>query len=179
MYKPSESWSHDFIPCYKKGFEGTTSWRGFWLSLACWATNTTDIIFNTLTELREILLSDGSSWKKVQRKQQSSVSTQRKLVGLEDRHCTAVWWNKRCKPLAETLESKKERFISVEIYTEWPWLNRTCGLYEWRAIRRQDQPDRVVYVRSTCTRFDNDYYELLRSRILGPIACTVIIKQLW
>ena len=128
------------------------SWRGFWLSLACWAIKTTDIIFNTLTELREILLSDGSSWKKVQRKQQSSVSAKPKLVGLEDSRSTGVWWNKHCKPLDDSN------------------LTELCGIYEWRAIRRQDQPNRVVYVGSTCTRFDNNYYELLRSRILGWLA---------
>ena len=30
-------------------------------------------------------------------------------------------------------------------------LPELCGIYEWRAIR-QDQPNRVVYVGSTCTR---------------------------
>ena len=39
-----------------------------------------------------------------------------------------------------------------------------CGIYEWRAVR-QDQPKRVVYVGSTCTRCGN--FEQLRSRILG------------
>lgn len=43
-------------------------------------------------------------------------------------------------------------------------LPKLCGIYEWRAIR-QDQPNRVVYVGSTCTRCGN--CELLQSRILG------------
>ena len=42
-------------------------------------------------------------------------------------------------------------------------LPELCGIYEWRAIR-QDQPNRVVYVGSTCTRCGN--YEPLQSRIL-------------
>ena len=44
-------------------------------------------------------------------------------------------------------------------------LPELCGIYEWRAIR-QDQPNRVVYVGSTCTRCGNSY-EPLQSRILG------------
>ena len=43
-------------------------------------------------------------------------------------------------------------------------LQKLCGIYEWRATR-QDQPNRVVYVGSTCTRCGN--YEPLQSRILG------------
>ena len=90
----------------KRFWRDPTRWLGFWLSLACWATNTTDIIIYTLTELREILHSDGSNSKKwkVKRRQQTSVFTKPKLGGLEDRHCTAsrVWRNKHCKPLAET-----------------------------------------------------------------------------
>ena len=43
-------------------------------------------------------------------------------------------------------------------------LTELCGIYEWRAIR-QDQPNRVVYVGSTCTRCG--HYEPLQSRILG------------
>ena len=39
-----------------------------------------------------------------------------------------------------------------------------CGIYEWRAVR-QDQPNRVIYVGSTCTRCG--HYEPLQSRILG------------
>ena len=39
-----------------------------------------------------------------------------------------------------------------------------CGIYEWRAVR-QDQPNRVIYIGSTCTRCGN--FEQLRSRILG------------
>ena len=39
------------------------------------------------------------------------------------------------------------------------------GIYEWRVIG-QDQPYRVVYVGSTCTRCGNSY-EPLQSRILG------------
>ena len=42
-------------------------------------------------------------------------------------------------------------------------LQELCGIYEWRAIR-QDQPNRVVYVGSTCTRCG--HYEPLQSRIL-------------
>ena len=45
-----------------------------------------------------------------------------------------------------------------------PNLTELCGIYEWRAIR-QDQPNRVIYVGSTCTRCGN--FERLRSRILG------------
>ena len=44
-------------------------------------------------------------------------------------------------------------------------LPELCGIYEWRAIG-QDQPYRVVYVESTCTRCGNRY-EPLQSRILG------------
>ena len=44
-------------------------------------------------------------------------------------------------------------------------LPELCGIYEWRAIG-QDQPYRVVYVGSTCTRCGNSY-EPLQSRILG------------
>ena len=40
-----------------------------------------------------------------------------------------------------------------------------CGIHEWRAIW-QDQPNRVVYVGSTCTRCGNSY-KPLQSRILG------------
>lgn len=39
-----------------------------------------------------------------------------------------------------------------------------CGIYEWRATR-PDQPNRVVYVGSTCTR--NGICNRLRSRIVG------------
>ena len=42
-------------------------------------------------------------------------------------------------------------------------LPELCGIYEWRAIR-QDQPNRVVYVGSTCTLCG--HYEPLQSRIL-------------
>lgn len=42
-------------------------------------------------------------------------------------------------------------------------LPELCGIYEWRAIRR-DQPNRVVYVGRTCTRCG--HYEPLQSRIL-------------
>ena len=45
-----------------------------------------------------------------------------------------------------------------------PNLTELCGIYEWRAIRH-DQPNRVVYVGSTCTRCG--HYEPLQSRILG------------
>jgi len=38
-----------------------------------------------------------------------------------------------------------------------------CGIYEWKATR-PDQPDRVVYVGSTCTR--NDRCQRLKSRII-------------
>ena len=44
-------------------------------------------------------------------------------------------------------------------------LTELCGIYEWRAIR-QDQPNRVIYVGSTCTRCGN-FERLRRSRILG------------
>ena len=43
-------------------------------------------------------------------------------------------------------------------------LGNLCGIYEWRAIR-DGQPNRVVYVGSTCTRGDG--CPRLRSRILG------------
>ena len=43
-------------------------------------------------------------------------------------------------------------------------LPELCGIYEWRAIR-QNQPNRVVYVGSTCSRCG--HYEPLQSRILG------------
>ena len=42
-------------------------------------------------------------------------------------------------------------------------LPELCGIYEWPAIR-QDQPNRVVYVGSTCTYCG--HYEPLQSRIL-------------
>ena len=35
-----------------------------------------------------------------------------------------------------------------------PNLTELGGIYEWRAIR-QDQPNRVIYVGSTCTRCSN------------------------
>ena len=42
-------------------------------------------------------------------------------------------------------------------------LPELCGIYEWRAIQ-QGQPNRVVYVGSTCTRWG--HHEPLESRIL-------------
>ena len=104
MYKPSESWSHDFIPCYKKGFEGTTSWRGFWLSLACWATNTTDIIFNTLTELRGFYtqMAQAQRNKKLREGSKLQSSQSQNWSAWKTAIVLPVWRNKHFKPLAET-----------------------------------------------------------------------------
>ena len=77
------------------------------------------------------------------------------IVLLYDGTNTVSRWQKQ--------ESKQERFIWKYILNARN-LAELCGIYEWRAIR-QDQPNRVVYVLSTCTRYGN--YELLGSRILG------------
>lgn len=42
-------------------------------------------------------------------------------------------------------------------------VGRLCGIYEWKATRA-GQPDRVVYVGSTCTR--NEECQRLKSRII-------------
>ena len=57
----------------------------------------------------------------------------------------------------------QEGFIWKKIQSDSNLLE-LCGIYEWRAIR-QHQPNRVVYVGSTCTR--RGICEKLPSRILG------------
>lgn len=57
----------------------------------------------------------------------------------------------------------QEGFMWSNIDDDLCEVGRLCGIYEWKATR-PDQPDRVVYVGSTCTR--NDGCERLKSRII-------------
>ena len=144
----------------KKVLKGRQVDMSFGLAWLCWATNTEEIIFNGLTELQEILLSE---W-------QSSVSTKPKLVDLEDSHGSAVQWNKHCNPPPE------QSRIHLEIYTVRRQFTGTLWNYEWPAIQ-QDQPNRVVYVgiaRAHVVAIMNHW----KAESLGT-AIMVIIKQLW
>ena len=107
---------------------------------------------------KKFYIKNDSSSKKGKRKQQSSVFTKPTLVDMEKSHCSVVRSNKHCKPPPEPGR------IHLEVYTVRRHLQELCGIYEWRATR-QDQPNRVVYVGSTCTRCG--HYEPLQSRILG------------
>lgn len=75
-------------------------------------------------------------------------------------------WKKAMVPLNDGIytasrgQNQEGRFIWKNILN----LPELCGIYEWRAIR-QGEPNRVVYVGSTCIRCGN--YEPLQSRILG------------
>ena len=77
-------------------------------------------------------------------------------------------WKKAMVPAKDSentvsRQQNQEGFIWEKIQSDSNLLE-LCGIYEWRAIR-QGQPNRVIYVGSTCTR--RGICEKLRSRILG------------
>ena len=122
-------------------------------------TNTTEIIFNKVKELGEIILH--SEWLMLKKRLEKTA--------VFILHKSENWsnWKTAMVPLydrtnTKNRDQKQVGFIWKYILNDGN-LPELCGIYEWRAIR-QDQPNRVVYVGSTCTRCG--HYEPLQSRIL-------------
>ena len=86
----------------------------------------------------------------------------------EDSHLRrAGWsdWELAMVPLFNGFEKRgktnQEGFICSNIRNAFPDESERCGIYEWQA-RRSDQPNRVVYIGSTCRSKEG----ALRGRIL-------------
>jgi len=80
-------------------------------------------------------------------------------------------WKKAMIPVAtngytQNRGNNQEGFIWKHILEKGAIPKDLCGIYEWRTIR-QDQPNRVVYVGSTCTRGRRGPFRRLQNRILG------------